>query len=306
MSTVTQPRRKGVAELDPNDPFRYGWRYINETTPDGKIVTRQVPLSEEDVLHPQEDDFIMENPLHNDNIYTLRDAVKVRLENRPGFIWLCNCRIAWVPGLEPLGPDIAVLSGVFGWQRTQEGTFHVAEWNAQPVLAIEVTSPSTRSGDLGAKVREYHQAGIPLYVIVDLVEDETGMAVLRFLCYQAGPGGYVLTDLEDPERLWLEPIGLWLVIEGSRLACYDEYGQRLGDSIHLLHQTAEAEQRAAFADRERIEAEQRVANADRERVEAEQRAAIAERERAEAQQREATAEAKMREMEAELRRLRGA
>jgi hypothetical protein len=279
-------------ELDPNDPFRYGWRYVNETNAEGKTITRQVPLTEEDVLHPQEDDFIMENPLHNDNVDTVRDAMVVRLENKPGFIWLCNCRIDWgIEGLEPLGPDIAVLSGVFGWRRTQEGTFHVAEWNARPLLAIEVTSPSTRNADLGAKVREYYQARIPQYVIADLIEDENGTPVLRLLCYRAGPNGYVLADLAEPGRLWLEPIGLWLVVEGSRLACFDEHGQRLGDYLHTLHQATEAKARA---EAEKARADEEKARADEEKARAE----------TEVKARQAL-EARLQEIEAELQRARG-
>ena len=44
----TETRRSGVAEVD--DPFRYGWRYVRRTQPDGTTVIDEIPLTRDDLL----------------------------------------------------------------------------------------------------------------------------------------------------------------------------------------------------------------------------------------------------------------
>ena len=43
-----------------DDPFRYGWRYVRRTQPDGTEVVDQVPLSLDDLLYPEEGDFVVQ------------------------------------------------------------------------------------------------------------------------------------------------------------------------------------------------------------------------------------------------------
>jgi hypothetical protein len=47
-----------------DDPFRYGWRYVKRVLPDGTVDLEQMPLTLEDVLHPQEEDHISYTNLH--------------------------------------------------------------------------------------------------------------------------------------------------------------------------------------------------------------------------------------------------
>lgn len=52
------------------DPFRYGWRYVKRTLPDGKEDFEQVPLTLEDVLHPELGDVMPQTTPHGwDRIY---------------------------------------------------------------------------------------------------------------------------------------------------------------------------------------------------------------------------------------------
>ena len=46
------------------DPFRYGWRTVRRPGPNGQEVWEDVPLTLEDVLHPQEGDTISERRRH--------------------------------------------------------------------------------------------------------------------------------------------------------------------------------------------------------------------------------------------------
>ena len=46
------------------EPFYYGWRYVRRRYPNGREVVEQVPLTREDVLYPQEGDFVIQNDNH--------------------------------------------------------------------------------------------------------------------------------------------------------------------------------------------------------------------------------------------------
>ena len=60
LSTTTV--QSGVTEAD--DPFRYGWRYVRRIQPDGTEVIDEVPLTLEDLLYPEEGDFVVQEPWH--------------------------------------------------------------------------------------------------------------------------------------------------------------------------------------------------------------------------------------------------
>jgi Uma2 family endonuclease len=227
------------------DPWRYGWRETREMQPTGAWYTKRVPLKEEDVLHPQEGDFIVEPPAHDQDCLDLKNVLQWKTAGRLGIVVLHNCRVDWgVPGVGAHGPDIALLEHVGVWD-PRVGTFHVAQLGARPLLVIEVTSPATRNVDLDEKVVEYFRAGVPLYVIVDRGVADEGRG-FRLLGYEATPRGYVRMALNDQGQLRLEPLGLWLGLDGDRAACFDEHGTRLGTYVEVaLRLEAEAEARQA-------------------------------------------------------------
>ena len=57
---------------DKDDPFRYGWRYVRRVQPDGTTVIDQIPLTFEDLLYPEEDDFVVQDAVCKDAHDTTR------------------------------------------------------------------------------------------------------------------------------------------------------------------------------------------------------------------------------------------
>ena len=170
MSTVSRSRAPASPAADP-DPFRYGWRYIKETQPDGAVELKQVPLTLEDVLFPEVGDFIVHTVGHASDLIYLANVFRARLAGNPGAVVLHECRTDWnLPGVRPLGPDISVFLELSHY--TDWATFDVGLEPARPALVVEVTSPDTRNNDLGPKREFHHCAGVPLYVIADA--DENG------------------------------------------------------------------------------------------------------------------------------------
>lgn len=286
--TVTQPRRAAKPAPPPNDDlFRYGWRYVRRKLDDGREIFEQVPLTLEDVLHPEQEDVIPHTDQHENIRFYLRGGLQAHLSRDPRARVFSDLRCAWdVPQARPLGPDVAVVSRVR--KRRNWNTFDVAKEGVRPTLVIEITSPETRHLDLENKVAEYARVGIPLYVIIDIVPDRKANHIVLY-GYQHTSAGYVQFLADARGWLWLALIGLWIgAMQGSAeepgaVYLYDSAGNAIGDYTSIVQARAEAEARAAAAEAQ----------------------AAAEARAAEAEARAAEVEARLRELEAELRRLRG-
>jgi colicin import membrane protein len=301
---TTDPIQTSLVTAADGDPFRYGWRFVLRPTPDNPHHLEQVPLTLEDVLHPEVGDFIVHNDRHETDRIYLTEVLRARLESSGVAIVLTDVRIAWdIPGLRAHGPDVMVIPGIA--ERQNWSTFEVAAEGARPALIIEITSPETRENDLERKVEHYAQAGVAQYVIIDDMGGRSRERRLRLLDYRLADGHYVAHPMDADGRVHLVIAGLWLGIEGDHVVCYDAQGMAISDYVTVVRQAAEAAERArraeARAQREAERARQEAAA----RAEAEERARQeAERTRQEAAAR-AEAEARLRALEAELRRLRG-
>ncbi|MBO9341048.1 MAG: Uma2 family endonuclease [Roseiflexus sp.] len=329
MTTATT--RPSLATDADADPFRYGWRLVPRPTPDNPSHLEQVPLTLDDVLHPEVGDFIVHSDLHETDRMYLTAVLRARLEPSRRAIVLSDVRIAWdLPDLRAHGPDVMVIPGVR--KRRNWSTFEVAVERARPALIIEIVSPDARENDVVIKVEHYARAGVAQYVIVDDT-GRGGVRRLRLLDYRLEGTAYRLQAPDADGRVHLAIADVWLGIRRDHVVCYDAAGREIGDYVTVVRQAAKAEARAKqaaararqeAAARAEAEARARQEAAAREaeaaaRAEAEERArqeaAAREAEaraRAEAEERaqqeaaaRAEAEERLRELENELRRLRG-
>lgn len=258
MATDTAAARPPVPPHDPaTDPYFYGWRHVARRRPDGTEYTERVPLTERDILFPQEDDFVVTNDAHDDALAYLKAAFRWRLAGRPGALVLSDHRIDFqVEGWEPLGPDVAVLFDAGPLDRLN-ATYPLRDKGARAALVIEVTSPSTRNTDLDAKVDAYYEVGVPLYVIADLRATAAGPDV-RFIAYRATADGPVRLASADRSRVWLPDLDLWLTARGDRFVCLEPDEREIGDYQTVARQAQEAEARARAEKSRADAAEQRV------------------------------------------------
>lgn len=204
------------------DPFPYGWRYVERRTPEGHRIMEQVPLTLGDVLHPQEGDQATHSDVHQRICTYLYNVFCGLVAAISGAVVLNGVRVAWdVPGLKAHGPDLSVIFGV--GSRKNWSTFDVAQEGVRPTIIVEVTSPETRSIDLTDKLEEYDLAGVELYIIVDLVR-RRDQVVPRLLGYRRTPDLYAVLPPDERGRLWLEPLRVWLGLEGSQVVCFDASG----------------------------------------------------------------------------------
>ncbi len=78
---------------DAVDPYRYGWRYLRRDLADGAQVMEQVPLTLEDVLHPQEGDQVSHSDADGRRRY-LVNVLEAQLAHDPTAVVLDDVRIA--------------------------------------------------------------------------------------------------------------------------------------------------------------------------------------------------------------------
>ncbi|PMP74744.1 MAG: hypothetical protein C0183_20770 [Roseiflexus castenholzii] len=247
--------QENSASATETGPF-YGWRFIRRELPDGMIEWAQVPLTYEDVLHPEEGDQVTHSSLHQRRWHYLREVFERQVANDPTAVVLDDVRIEWdVPDLKPHSPDLMVIFGVK--ERKNWSTFRVAEEGVRPALIVEITSPETRGHDVMTKVDHYEMAGVPLYVIVDGIE-RRGQLGVRLIGYTLTPEGYRMLAPDDQGRLWLAPVRVWLGVRDGDIICYDEAGNPLGDHLALAQALQEEERARRAAEARAVEAESRI------------------------------------------------
>jgi colicin import membrane protein len=264
-----------------DDPFVYGWRYVWCEELDDYD---QIPLTLDDVLHPEEGDELVLSSLHEEFCLYLFGILLDYYKHDPSVLVLHDTGIYWdIPELRHHSPDLAV---IFGIQNPREDwrSFHVArEGGVRPVLIAEVTSPHTRIVDVDSdirprnKYRQYRRAGVPYYIIIDNARRAVGHPPPLFGYRLNTAGAYEPLQPNARGWLWLEPLQLWLGTSDYSIALYDRNGKMLGDYTSVKEELAAASVARMQAETARA--------------------------RAEAEAREATA--RVRELEAELRRLRG-
>jgi len=235
---------------EPVDPFRYGWRFAPRPGPNGHMKYERVPLTPEDVLHPQENDQISQNTVQARDTRYLASVLEYQLSERPDALVLNDCLINW--GIEGLGnhsPDLSVFTGVRNPKRLRK-RFSVVKEGARLLLVIEIVSPDDpelRNNDVVIKVQEYHRAGVPLYVLIDQEKSE---GPRRVIGYRRTARRYVPLPLDDQGRLLIEPVQVLLGLRDNEAVCWDAAtGEELQDyaATNRARQAAEAALAAAQA-----------------------------------------------------------
>ena len=249
MSTIpdsrTTPKHRTPRTRSPRRDrasFDYGYRYVGERLPDGGERRMRVPLTLDDVLHPQEGDVHVLSDPHSIDCTYLRVVAEARSQGDASVVVLSDCGIFWdIPGLRHHSPDFALIFGV--QQRKDWRTFHVATEKVRPSLIIEVTSPKTRVTDLDDKVVEYAIAGVPYYVIADAREGSDRKPArrrLELVAYRLKGKTYQRVRADKQGRVRLDPLNLLLGVRvdprtgGDRLVLIDPAtNQEIGDYAAL-------------------------------------------------------------------------
>lgn len=224
------------------DPFRIGYRYVPAVGPDGRERPVMVPLTEEDFLHPQEEDRFVANELHWVSMAYVRHAIEFVHRGRPGVRVFADHRIDWqVSGLLPHGPDVVAFENFWSDWDPSRGTLPVVDFDARVMAVLEVTSPETRRVDFEKKFQEFFDAGIPYYVILDVAGPEGHEKVLG---YGRGDDGFEPLPRDERHGVFVPNINIWLRWTGERFVAATEAGDDIPTGLELADR-ADAEKRRA-------------------------------------------------------------
>ncbi len=253
-----EPRRRPPAPLGGEDPFRLGFRERHVTTPDGRRVLAQIPLTAEDLVYPQEGDHVTQGMPHFSFLHPQADAMRRYLEKRPGIVVTSDVTVVLRHDGKNCGPDVAVIEGDFD-PGAVPGAIHLREVGGRLAFALEAVSTSEREiedKDLKKNLKRYAREGVEEYftlypVLGRRVKDLVGRRL-------STEGEYEEIPPDEAGRVYSEQLGLFFYIDpkSGKLVAVDA-----GTSQRLL--TSDEEE--ARADREaeaRRQAEERAEHAE--------------------------------------------
>lgn len=250
---------------------RLGWRNVVRVLPDGRETIEEVPLTLEDMLHPQIGDTQLQTPIYERIRGDLGRMLKSRLGRLRDGLVLVDCLTNWgATDIRDTCGDLAVFEHVVPRFDLGEDLFRVQDHGARCVLVVEITSKDTRVNDVEHKVRIYERLGIPLYVIVDRTWES---GPWQLIVYRPKGRRYERRVQEERDGVLLDPLDLKLVVHENQLDCLDSitgekfisYGELLNDRnaarLQLQQESErriEAERRAQIEQEARVQLEQRL------------------------------------------------
>ncbi len=217
----------------PDDIFFYGWRFVEHRV-NGTTATAHMPLTREDVLHPQPDDRVSQNKKHFELCNDLYDGMKAHVGYEQGTVVLHDMLINWA--IEDLkhAPDLAVIRGVQTF--FEDGIFDLQESQGYVVLVLEVTSPSIWEVDvedkrIPNKVQEYAQAGAAIYILIHAVKWEEGYPPPIIVYMLGADGKYHKQPADARGWYWIEPLQVWIGPYQDWVAWYDKDENKLNTHV---------------------------------------------------------------------------
>ena len=143
-----------------------------------------------------------------------------------------------------------------------------------PSMIVEVTSPSNRHSDFDGKLQGYTRAGIPYYIIIDTIYDRrTGEINHReIIGYELTPNGYIVMQPNEQGWLWLDPVGMWIGLDGYQVQCYDAQGNYLRNQQELRQGLADTETQLASTETQLANTETQLSHTETQLAESEAKA----------------------------------
>ncbi len=252
---MAEPAYKTPSPIDGEDPFYWGSRHVRVVDTDGHTTRREVPLTRDDILDPQEGDMMVQGSRHALEVQTLADMLRRWFEPQLDVAVFSDLQMVWdVPDLPKSAPDVAVVRSVRDRDRDRS-SFSVVEEGVRPCLVIEVVSPRYSEIDYVDKVAEYRSAGVEEYLIVDFSSGE-----LKLTGFRMGAAGRYLKSPSNRRRWRSKTTGLDFSVgpDRNRLTIRDaESGKRLlnSDEEAAAHRAEAAARRAAEEELSRLREE---------------------------------------------------
>ena len=229
--------------------FDYGWQEEAVIDPAGTITYRQIPLTAEQALHPEEH-YIMPQPRLQDILSSaIVEMLKPYCSGRdPLLMVVRDLIIKWDKrNLRQHAPDIAIIPNVPNQHKTW-GIFDVTKEGTRPCLIIEIVSEATRQQDRETKVFQYAQAGVQEYAYIDH-RFTRNQEVWELAGFRLVQDSYLPIRPDEDGAIFLETIDVRLGLNDGQVWIENgQTGQLLLDVFQVHHTLSKTEERAKSAE----------------------------------------------------------
>lgn len=218
-----------VAALLAEDPFFYGYRWVG---------AEQVPLTEDDLLDPQQGDHVSEHTLHQWIVSKIYEILGELFVARERFDVLVggNLKMLWRdPRIKRVAPDVVVIPGVDDPRKGRK-SFAEKKEDAHPVFVLEATSEAMSRTDFEKKPRVYERAEVEEYFLLDTLVTPWTLAGRRL---HGATGRYRKIRPDGEGRLLAESLEVVFAI-GADGESVDLFDARTGEKLRDLHAAEEA------------------------------------------------------------------
>lgn len=225
------------------DPFFYGWRWVGD---------EQMPLTEDDLLDPQEGDYVAEHTSHQWIVRKLCEILEELFVARRQLEVLVggNLKMLWRdPRVKRVAPDVVVVPGVDDPKKDRK-SFDEKKEGAHPIFVLEATSEATSRTDFDRKPRVYQQAKVAEYFLLDTLVTPWALVGRRL---NPATGRYRKIRPDGDGRIPSESLEVSFAI-GADGRSIDLFDAKTGEKLRDLH--AEAEARRAAEERLRAAEEE--------------------------------------------------
>jgi hypothetical protein len=244
----------GSSPAPTRDPFRLGYRDRFTVTADGQSVYKQVPLTCEDLVYPQEGD-MAQGSLHFVLLHPWVDAIRRFL--KPRQLVVTSDVLLILKDRRTSGPDIAVIEGDFDPGKIK-GAIDLKAVQGKLRFALEVISTSGKdveNKDLKTNLIRYAKEGVAEYFsLYPVAGHQVSGLVGRRL---KAKGGYDELTPDAEGRVYSEQLAAHFSIDlesqelvvtsaktGHRLLLSDEEEDGRKKAEHRADQEATARQAA--------------------------------------------------------------
>ncbi len=282
----TPARRPRLAPPVAKDAFSLGYRYRAVTTADGREDLEQVPLTEEDLIYPQEGDHVTQAVPHFSFLHPRADAMRRYLEKRPGLVVTSDVTLVLRHDDKNCSPDVAVIEGDFDVSKIK-GSIKLRQVGGRLIFALEAVSTSDKrieNKDLKKNEERYAREKVAEYFTV---YPKLGRQVSKLVGRRFDPTAtppYVPIPPDAEGRVYSKVLDVFFSIDP--------------ETEELVVVDATTGERFLISDEEeaaRVEAERRLAEEEeaRQKAEAEKKMEAAARRKAEERAEQEAAERKM-------------
>lgn len=181
--------------LAEQDPFRYGHRWV-----EGDHGSEMVPLTYQDLLDPQEGDFVTDDNLNRKLAGYFLHFLERRFADEEDVAVWSDFKLRFGESGKGPGPDVCVVRGVRDRDR-RRGSFWLGHEPGELLLVIEIVSRKYKNKDYKDTKKICEEKKVPELILIELLGEYLA-GPYKLTGFRLGPSGeYQEIELDEKKGL---------------------------------------------------------------------------------------------------------